>query len=180
MAKPNISKNNNNMSLTLNSSNNNNNNNNQSSAPLDTSNNNIQFNKTTGWWTLPCKHITVYIGTNGCTGSWALSTTPKIKKITGLTKARYTHKSLVDVLKLSYLITIVCNDKDVYSNPWLYYNENEQTKITNKLFQDHNINSKSKYKPEIISNIWKETKKSLREWIALVCIIIFECLNFFF
>ena len=145
------------------SDNNNNNNNNDNNDNDDT-----EFTKTTGWWTLPCKHIVVYIGKYEEICRWGINTTQKMKKLTGLTKARYDRKSLIDILKLAYLITITCDDDSIYYNSWLDYNEAEQALITNKLFQQHN---KQKYKKDIIQNIWKETKIALKEWIKLVCII---------
>ena len=103
--------------------------------------------------------------------SWGFNTTQRIRRLTVLTKSRYTHKSLIDILKFSFLVAITCNDTSVYYNSWLDYNEAEIAAITNKLFQQCNVTNKSKLRKDLVQNIYKETKKALIEWIELVCII---------
>ena len=168
---------NNSSSQNINNNNNNNNNNTSSTSSLNTSNsnninNNIVCSKVTGWWTLPCKHIAVYIGKNGEICRWGMNTTLKMKRKTGLTKTRYDRKLLINVFKFSFLVSTLCNDNRIYYNEWLYYNESQQqATVTGKLFQQHN---NAKFSKEIIQAVWKETRKTLKEWLKLVCVITFK------
>ena len=92
---------------------------------------------------------------------------------------------------MSFLIQITCDDNKIYANSWLSYSESQQATITSKIFQEHNINAynsvkksikrsisiaptmvdtKEKFQQDIVRNIWKETRKGLKQWMELVCI----------
>ena len=142
---------------------------------------------------MPCKHICVNIWKTSQITRWGFTTTQAIKKKTSLTKPRYEHKSLLDILKFAFLVEKVCNDNDIYYNLWLHYNEKKQASITCNSFQQHNIDNynsteklsristkqlsrsivdtKRKFKKSIVTNIWKETRDKLKKWIELVCSI---------